>query len=391
MSPSYQLPDLLSLSRPFELRTNQSCRTVTQASEAWLFALKGSELDNTLTRAELASLSSMKAGLLAALCFPGCDPPQLRFLTDFLTFLILSDQRVRHAKQLPDSGWSEGDVGDKNGFDLLNNHALFQYIIPQMKRLISRAPLDWDTRFTSSVVSYHSAQLQAISNRSNNIVPELEEYMKLRRDLSGLNMIFDLVELTEIAAFTVPDTNLSEKMETLKRLAADIISCSLDVVSFNADQAQGNPHNLITVLVTHKALSLQGAFTFAGALIKDMYGAFAAIEESLLDLGQPTPPQPNHSRLLTLFSPAWTWSPFPSASTPTSPTIPEQLKQQVDSTLSDLHSCVQALKDCVVGTVNWVYETELYFGKKGEEIRTFGWVFLNPKTDERELTVTPIP
>lgn len=125
MSPSYQLPDLLSLSR-FELRTNPSCRTVTQVSEAWLLALKGPELDNVLTKTELASLSSTKAGLLAALCFPGCDLPQLRFLTDFLTFLLLSDQRIRHAKGLPESGWPEGDIGDKNGVDLLHHHALFQ-------------------------------------------------------------------------------------------------------------------------------------------------------------------------------------------------------------------------------------------------------------------------
>lgn len=100
-------------------------------------------------------------------------------------------------------------------------------MIPQMKRLVLRAPVDWDIHFAFSVRSYRSAQLQAISNRSNNVVPDLEEYMKLRRDLSGLNMVFDLIELTEIAAFSVPDPNLREKMETLKRLAADIISCSL--------------------------------------------------------------------------------------------------------------------------------------------------------------------
>ena len=37
---------------------------------------------------------------------------------------------------------------------------------------------------------------------------------------------------------------------------------------------------------------------------------------------------------------------------------------------------ITRLKDCIVGTVNWLYETELYFGKKGSEIRTFGWVLL---------------
>jgi hypothetical protein len=153
------------------------------------------------------------------------------------------------------------------------------------------------------------------------------------------------------------------------------------VVSFNNDQAQGNSHNLITVLITHKTLSLQGALNFAGVLIKDMFAAFVAAEKSLLNLDRPTPPQTNHARPVTLFSP-WAWSPFSSASAPfPSPPIPDELKHVDPPTLKDLHSCIQALKDCIVGTINWVYETELYFGKKGEEIRTFGWVFLDPKPD----------
>lgn len=37
---------------------------------------------------------------------------------------------------------------------------------------------------------------------------------------------------------------------------------------------------------------------------------------------------------------------------------------------------IQALKDYIVGSVHWGYETELYFGQKGDEVRSFGWVFL---------------
>lgn len=46
--------------------------------------------------------------------------------------------------------------------------------------------------------------------------------------------------------------------------------------------------------------------------------------------------------------------------------------------LEQLRPAVQNLRDCVVGVVNWIYETELYFGAKGEEVRMFGWVFLVP-------------
>lgn len=47
--------------------------------------------------------------------------------------------------------------------------------------------------------------------------------------------------------------------------------------------------------------------------------------------------------------------------------------------LEDVRAMVQGLKDCIVGCVNWVYETEMFFGGKGEEVRAFGWVFLAPE------------
>ncbi len=45
---------------------------------------------------------------------------------------------------------------------------------------------------------------------------------------------------------------------------------------------------------------------------------------------------------------------------------------------------VLGLRDCVVGWAHWVYETEEYFSKNGEEVKAFWWVFLLPKEGEGE-------
>lgn len=42
-----------------------------------------------------------------------------------------------------------------------------------------------------------------------------------------------------------------------------------------------------------------------------------------------------------------------------------------------VRAMVQGLKDCV----NWIYETEMFFEGKGEEVRAFGWVFLALRVD----------
>jgi hypothetical protein len=42
----------------------------------------------------------------------------------------------------------------------------------------------------------------------------------------------------------------------------------------------------------------------------------------------------------------------------------------------DTRRYVRGLRDCIAGSVNWLYETERYLGTKGNEFRAFGWVFV---------------
>lgn len=135
--------------------------------------------------------------------------------------------------------------------------------------------------------------------------------------------------------------------------------------------------------MTQNGLSVQGALNLAGVYINDLFDSFVASERVLLDARGSAPPQPNHSRP-TLYLQPWNWFPFAHVSVASSPLMSETPKHDRDDAfLSDVTSYVQALRDCIVGTINWAYETELYFGKKGEEIRTFGWIFLdeNLRTD----------
>ncbi len=46
-----------------------------------------------------------------------------------------------------------------------------------------------------------------------------------------------------------------------------------------------------------------------------------------------------------------------------------------ENTKEDALRYVRALEDCVAGGVQWLYETSLFFGAQGAEIRAFGWVF----------------
>ncbi|CDO76822.1 hypothetical protein BN946_scf185033.g19 [Trametes cinnabarina] len=43
----------------------------------------------------------------------------------------------------------------------------------------------------------------------------------------------------------------------------------------------------------------------------------------------------------------------------------------------DVRAYVRGLKDCIAGTINWLYETDRFFGESAEDVRSSGWVFLS--------------
>lgn len=103
MVMSLQLPDLLSICRVFELRTNRHCRGASQASEKWL-------MESGVALSSMA-WSAAKPGLLAAACHPSTDPTQLRFITDFLSLLL-------YHREQPVSQATVASPGDADTFIL---------------------------------------------------------------------------------------------------------------------------------------------------------------------------------------------------------------------------------------------------------------------------------
>nr|BBH51507.1 putative sesquiterpene synthase [Clitopilus sp.] len=374
MAPSYQLPDLPSLSRSFELRANPACKITTKASEASLIESKSTNGSHVLSSLERERLAAMKVGLLAAICFPGSDPTQLRLLTDFLTLTVLATRRVKYATLSPQVLTYWTTVDDNDGVWSLVHHDMFNCLKEPLERLASKANQNWKARFGSSVKSFRIAQCSSVTEDMDILDPEIETYLSMNRDLSGLSMIFDLFELTQNLTLTVTDETITRTLDKLKVLATDIVSCSVDVAAFNYDQARGNEKNLISLLMRHKRLSVQGALNYAGTLIKQYIDAFMAEERSLLD---PTPSPPSNGSSLI---PSWIpFTPLVASATAIPPSTPPDPVSKADLTVY-----VQMLRDCIVGTLNWIYETDLYFGKKGEEIRTFGWIFLSPKVQNND-------
>ncbi|TFK51361.1 terpenoid synthase [Heliocybe sulcata] len=296
MANSFQLPDLRSFCQPyFELRVNPRCRNATTLSERWIMD------SGFVQRSQRPRLRAAKPGLLAAVCYPTCDLGQLRFITDFMTLLMFETKSMQLSSQL----WQ--------------------------RVLHFRNPY-WHARFQEHLHGFHEAHAQIARDREYNAVPDLESYIDLRRYSSGLEMAFDLIEYAEglkLPEFVFDDPVVQE----LRQNAIDIVSWSTDIFSYSTDQSHNSSHNLVSILMSERRLTLQGAVNYAGTLVKSYIETFIENESELPSWGDP----------------------------------------RIDE---DVRLYVRGLRDWTVGSIHWAFETEWYFGQNAEEVRTFGWVFL---------------
>ncbi|KAF8333389.1 hypothetical protein F5887DRAFT_679723 [Amanita rubescens] len=422
-STSIQLPDLPTLTRSFELRANKACRSVTLTSEARFLKPKpisGSEPDITLSNSERAIVPTAKIGLLCGLCFPTCDPPQLRFLTDFMTVLTFAHQRLVLARNFAQSGWWLSQTGavecnvpqesTNRGIEILNEHELFKGLTPELTLFCSRASLTWHARFSRSSLTYQRAQLDSLKppptpflgNDDPNV---LESYVSLRRDMSGADMIFDLIEValghrpledTDIDSHS-PDlcaarTILVHALDTLRDLAAEIVALSLDIVSYSQFHStrirpppDHLPHNTVMVCMLSRNLSSQGAINAVVNILKNKIRSFLDLDNCLQSLAHSCRPRPS------MENSTYSWIVTSIKSIVIRANNSDQDKTPLIKSLSllqpsvglsklvrSLDAYIHILRDYISGNVHWFYETELYFGTKGEEVKAFGWVFLNP-------------
>lgn len=130
---SFQLPDLLALTSSFPFRVNKNCKFASDASEEWLLSLSSAPpsvspssetfsrqgagytgIDSLLSVSEKESLLGSKYGLLASLCSPTSDAPQLRILADFLALVWTSHIRILHGSRPSSRSTSNDSRPDGN-------------------------------------------------------------------------------------------------------------------------------------------------------------------------------------------------------------------------------------------------------------------------------------
>ncbi|KAL0958542.1 hypothetical protein HGRIS_000683 [Hohenbuehelia grisea] len=317
MALHFQIPDFLSRC-PFELRISPHCRQASNTSDAWL--CRGANLSAEDARAVVGT----KAGLLSAMCYPTVDSAQFRVCCDFVNLffyfnVLLEDADVQGVAELADIV-----LNTIHHPQYISDSYVATLVRDLWTRLQKTCPSSVQRRLAASIEEMFQAFEQQVYNRLTNTYPDLESFISLRRETSACAPGFLLMEYAH--SMRLPrDVIHHPILVHLTQLAVDLVSWSNDILSYNYDQARGSPHNIIAVVMLTKCLDIQHAINYVASLYRSTLDLFLHQLQGI---------------------PRW--------------------GGKIDA---DVETYVRGLQDWIIGSQQWCFETERYFGDDGDRVR----------------------
>ncbi|KDQ58781.1 hypothetical protein JAAARDRAFT_47108 [Jaapia argillacea MUCL 33604] len=322
------IPDLVSHCT-LKLRINRHHKEAAKSSERWLFR------HGNLNEERRTAFRGLKAGFLTSMCYPGAGYPQLQVCCDFMNLLfhlddITDDLDHRGARSVRDEVMG-----------CLVQPETFRYSARVGKmtkdywgRLTTTSAPGAERRFIETFDAFFLAVYQQAIDRKNGVVPDLESYIDLRRDTSGCRPCWALIEYAY--NLDIPDEVMNHPLiQSLGDAANDLVTWSNDIFSYNVEQARGDTHNMIVVVMREQGLSLQESIDFVGYMCQQSIDRFVEDRAQL---------------------PSW------------GPAVDTALQIYVDG-----------LADWIVGSLHWSFESTRYFGSNGGDVKLHRSLDLLPR------------
>ncbi|KAL7894231.1 isoprenoid synthase domain-containing protein [Trichoderma sp. SZMC 28014] len=142
------------------------------------------------------------------------------------------------------------------------------------------------TRFALAMQGYCQGALIQIDNQFASKTPSLEEVVVIRQTSAGCKPLYHLVEYAH--GLVIPDEVFNDPIiQELECLGMDMVAISNDILSYRKEQAEGVPHNMVTVCRSN-GMSPQKAFNTVGKLLEQRYRRWDEAEASVPSWGKET-------------------------------------------------------------------------------------------------------
>jgi hypothetical protein len=230
-------------------------------------------------------LSATRPGLLAACCYPGASLEDQYLTSEWITWLFFLDdqndegswgRRPEALERALAELYEHSQLDDASGATNPLGAALGDII----RKLAGRMPDEWRHRFQLHLFEYFRAYVWQAAHRSQKQVPDLEDFLRMRRDAGAIMPSFDLIELVEGTALPT-GLYYSRTYQRMLIAAANVVCWTNDLMTLDKEMARGDDQNLVSVLVHAERLPLERAVDEAVARTDRQIESFLAAESEL--------------------------------------------------------------------------------------------------------------
>ncbi|KAG7092988.1 Alpha-muurolene synthase [Marasmius oreades] len=326
----FMLPDLVSHCN-FPLVYHSNGDAVAAESVKWL-----DENCPILNDKRREALYGLQAGELTAYCYNTAADDRLRVVSDFMNYLfhldnisdgmmtsdteVLADS-VMNALWFPEFYKPTLSLDKEQPEEEINAGKLARDF---WGRCIRDAGPGCQARFKETLELFFRAVNIQADARDSDMVPDLESYIDIRRDTSGCKPCWALIEYAldiDLPEFVAADPVIV----ALNQYTNDLVTWSNDIFSYNVEQARGDKHNMVVILMHHHGHTLQSAVNAVGTMCRETIDNFTETRKSI---------------------PSW--------------------NSEVDEMVERY---VRGLQDWIVGSLHWSFQTTRYFGTEGQTIK----------------------
>ncbi|MFC4020255.1 terpene synthase [Micromonospora sp. GCM10011542] len=272
---------------PFPGRRHDSTDQVAGESVEWARSFGLIDTGQRLLRADAA-------GLAGRAC-PDGSVDRLRLLTDFITWLFVMDDACDEdglgaaPTRLAPTVGALLDVldrhGDPDGPPPIAAGPLGHALHDLCARTRAHDRPALLLRFVSQVQRYLLALLWEAANREHHRVPQVAEYVQMRRHTGGVH---PSLTLTDLASDGLPGAGrrAHPALLTLDRLTVDLVCWCNDLFSYGKEsRSDPDGHNLVTVIAREAGADEADALRAAAERFNRALAAYLVAEAELLDSG----------------------------------------------------------------------------------------------------------
>ncbi|KAI0087884.1 isoprenoid synthase domain-containing protein [Irpex rosettiformis] len=289
----FVLPDLLRLTDSvFELKISPFQEQARRVGQEW-FSLFGHFDDMKLS----SYLETGKYDLFVALGFPNTlDAIRLETCMFYALWAFAADDITDEGElQAQPLDVQAGIDISATVIDRLDIHrpldpcaAMLQDILERIR--ISASPQVYTRRFCTGWVAWTQGQVKQTTNRSQSVVPSVEEFITLRRATIAGRMVEAMVQYA--LDLDIPDDVFAHPaLKDISDVVIDLIAWANDLCSFNVrdpsfkEQADGDFSNLVFVLMVNRQIDLQTAVNVLTAMYGDRVKDYTQLKHELPSFG----------------------------------------------------------------------------------------------------------